>query len=71
MATGLSLELRQIKPQPEIIAGTECHPTFRKINGKSIPWGVSRCMPFIGASRDRTLPGKARIRARKAANRGA
>jgi hypothetical protein len=72
MAHGKSLEMREIqRPEGQVIEGTECTVIFREIPGmdEPVPVGVKRCAPYTEGSRDRSLPGKARIRARRAARR--
>lgn len=52
---------------------TENEQLWKKLPGltsASIEAEVVRLQPFRGASRDRSLPGKDRVRARKATNRG-
>ena len=69
MAHGKSLELREIRPQPVVIEGTECSLITREVDGVTLVTGRRTCMPYVGASRDRSLRGKARIRARRKASR--
>jgi hypothetical protein len=68
MAHGRTLELREIPPPTRhVIEGTECSFKTREFDGVEFIVGKNTCMPYVGASRDRSLPGKARIRARRVA----
>lgn len=66
MAHGISLNQRSIRPAPPEFV----HPAAVKVAGAgdSIMWRKPAGMTsYRGPSRDRSLPGKARRRARKAA----
>lgn len=71
MATGLSLVLRWLQPPPT--RWVHRHPpakVMRSSSGEVIGYRRPANMtPYRGPSRDRSLPGKARIRARRAAVR--
>jgi hypothetical protein len=69
MAHGKTLELREIRPHPVVVEGTECSLKTKEVDGVVLITGRKTCMPYVGASRDRSLPGKARIRARRVARK--
>lgn len=69
MAHGITLELREIQQHPVFVPGTECYLKTKEVDGVTLIVGKNTCMPYQGASRDRSLPGKKRIRARRAARK--
>lgn len=58
--------LRAADRAVEFLEGTECKLITHEVDGVELVVGRKTCMPYEGPSRDRSRPGKARIRARRA-----